>query len=171
MTQGSLNYAKNTLYQLASGISNTIYLRRLSPSKAQEVLIEVHWRECGGHQAVPKMRHIIKLLGHYWPCDLVLFGLCQQICHKHGNILHRPPRELHPTMELPDADEKQLKAQKKSQILLSSYSKSLRQKSSYSLIQEGWLSLGNYQRIHGAGARKNTWPKMEWTIHNWANIW
>ncbi|PKU59564.1 hypothetical protein MA16_Dca028568 [Dendrobium catenatum] len=100
ISRRALRYAfvNDTLYRRSF---NQMWLRCLGPDESQKVLSEVHEGLCGAHQSGPKMKIKIKRMGYYWP-RMILDCIdhakkCHQ-CQVHGDIMHRPPNPLHPTV-------------------------------------------------------------------------
>lgn len=78
-----------------------MWRRCLSDEEAQKAMEEVHSGVCGAHQSGPKMYHKFKVMGYFWSKmakDCVEYAKKCHQCQIHGEIPHRPPSPLHPTV-------------------------------------------------------------------------
>ncbi|KAL0317346.1 UNVERIFIED_CONTAM: hypothetical protein Sangu_2148900 [Sesamum angustifolium] len=91
-------YYKGTLYRRSfDGIS----LCCLSDNEKVQAMEETHSRVCGAHQSRPKLHFHIKKMGYYWPTmvkDCIDYARKYQACQFHANLIHQPPKPLHPTI-------------------------------------------------------------------------
>jgi hypothetical protein len=78
-----------------------ILLRCVSRKEADEILHEMHYGVCGGHQSGAKMYHSIRLAGYFWPGIMVDCLKIAKSCHNcqvHGHFKHLLLVPLHPTI-------------------------------------------------------------------------
>ncbi|CAL2270688.1 unnamed protein product [Prunus armeniaca] len=72
-------------------------LKCLGKSEAQQVMQEIHARECGEHQGMKRLyRHLLSV-GYYWPTmknDAYNFVKRCHTCQVHANFSHKPPTLL-----------------------------------------------------------------------------
>src|SRR4051812_39096667 len=84
------NPKSQTLYYVTC---DGVLLRCLSPSEAQEVLIEAHNGTCGVHQPGPKLGNRTQRMGYYWPKMMSNVADYAKRCHAcqiHGDFKHQP---------------------------------------------------------------------------------
>ena len=80
---------------------DSILLRFLSNSEAQEVLKEAHNGICGAHQLGPKLKDRLHRLGYYWSTmitDAIKYAQRCKTCQIHADFIHQPPELLHSTV-------------------------------------------------------------------------
>ncbi|KAI5349072.1 hypothetical protein L3X38_001959 [Prunus dulcis] len=90
-------YLNDTLYKRSF---DGVLLRCLSKQDATKTLRDTHAGTCGAHQAGPKLSNQLKRLGYYWPTmvrDSIKFATTCKDCQLHGDFIHQPPQQLHPT--------------------------------------------------------------------------
>ncbi|CAL9017106.1 unnamed protein product [Prunus brigantina] len=90
-------YLNDTLYKRSF---DGMLLRCLSKQDATKALHDTHAGTCGAHQAGPKLSNQLKRLGYYWPTmvrDSMKFAAACRDCQLHGDFIHQPPQQLHPT--------------------------------------------------------------------------
>ncbi|KAI5317663.1 hypothetical protein L3X38_037370 [Prunus dulcis] len=90
-------YLNDTLYKRSF---DGMLLRCLSKQDATKALRDTHAGTCGAHQAGPKLSNQLKRLGYYWPTmvrDSIKFATTCKDCQLHGDFIHQPPQQLHPT--------------------------------------------------------------------------
>ncbi|KAL0420933.1 UNVERIFIED_CONTAM: hypothetical protein Slati_3116200 [Sesamum latifolium] len=62
---------------------------------------EAHSGVCGAHQSGPKLHFRIKRMSYYWPTmvkDCIDYAKRCRACQFHANLIHQPPKPLHPTV-------------------------------------------------------------------------
>ncbi|KAL0331646.1 UNVERIFIED_CONTAM: hypothetical protein Sangu_1710100 [Sesamum angustifolium] len=87
-------YYKGTLYRR----SFDEILRCLSYNEKVQAMEEAHSRE---HHLGPKLYFLIKRMGYYWSTmvkDCIDYARRCQACQFHANLIHQPPKPLHPTI-------------------------------------------------------------------------
>ncbi|KAI5338076.1 hypothetical protein L3X38_017347 [Prunus dulcis] len=90
-------YLNDTLYKRSF---DGMLLRCLSKQDAAKALRDTHAGTYGAHQAGPKLSNQLKRLGYYWPTmvrDSIKFATTCKDCQLHGDFIHQPPQQLHPT--------------------------------------------------------------------------
>ena len=90
-------YYKDTLFHLSF---DGLFLRYLR-EEAKQALKETYSGICSTHQSGPKLHYRIKRMGYYWPMmvqDSMENTKKCEACQYHANLIHQPPKPLHPTI-------------------------------------------------------------------------
>ncbi|CAN6543126.1 unnamed protein product [Malus baccata var. baccata] len=78
-----------------------LLLKCLGQEESIKVMTEVHEGICGAHQAVTKMRWLLRRYGYFWPemeKDYKAYALGCDECQRHGPRQHVPSIPLNPAM-------------------------------------------------------------------------
>ncbi|KAI5338762.1 hypothetical protein L3X38_018034 [Prunus dulcis] len=90
-------YPNDTLYKRSF---DGMLLRCLSKQDATKALHDTHASTWDAHQVGPKLSNHLKRLGYFWPIvvrDSMKFATTCKGCQLHGDFIHQPPQQLHPT--------------------------------------------------------------------------
>ena len=72
-------------------------MRCLGPNEVEEVLREIHARDCGSHLGGRTLLEQLISMDYFWPTmesDSMEFVRCCEACQRLGNLIRAPPMEI-----------------------------------------------------------------------------